>query len=135
VADETSKDYNAPQKATQFLNHINNMRKYYRSDQLLITMGEDFSFRNAKNYFERSDSFIKYFNEHTGKDNNIKLIYSTPSMYIDAVNKANVKWPTRYNDMFPYGSDYSSYWTGFFSSRPLDKAIIRKGSQLFLSAA
>jgi hypothetical protein len=36
-------------------------------------------------YFSSSDAMIKYFNENEGAKSNIELIYSTPSMYIDAL--------------------------------------------------
>lgn len=32
----------------------------------------------------------------------IKLIYSTPSKYVDSIAAENIKWPTKYDDMFPY---------------------------------
>jgi hypothetical protein len=36
---------------------------------------------------------------------NIELIYSTPSMYIDAISAQNIKWPTKYDDLFPYADN------------------------------
>lgn len=50
-------------------------------------MGDDFKFQNAKKYFDGSDALIAYYNAHEGLENNIELIYSTPSMYIDAIAK------------------------------------------------
>jgi len=35
--------------------------------------------------FRSSDKLIKYYNENYGVSNNIELIYSTPSMYVDSV--------------------------------------------------
>ena len=57
----------------------------------------------------------------------IKLIYSTPGMYIDAVNRAapNMTWPTKYDDMFPYADNNASFWTGYFTSRANNKAYER----------
>ncbi len=71
---------------------------------------------------------MDYFNREFGEDNKVLLTYSTPSMFIDAVAHDNVLWPTKYDDLFPYGSDSQSYWTGFYSSRPLDKARYRRGA-------
>ena len=31
-------------------------------------------------------------------DTNIELIYSTPSMYVDAIAAENIIWPTKYDD-------------------------------------
>lgn len=33
--------------------------------------------------------------------------YSTPSNYIDALQKYDAKWPTKYDDMMPYSSSPS----------------------------
>jgi len=42
---------------------------------------------------------ISYFNE---KYDDITLLYSTPSEYIDALKEVEVQWPVRYDDMMPY---------------------------------
>jgi hypothetical protein len=132
-SDPTTSQYNLPEKANLFLAWINKMQQSYRGNHLLVPMGDDFAFTNAASFFQQSDAFIKYFNENTGKTFNITLVYSTPSMYIDALKKDNVTWPTKYDDMFPYiennmgGTGFHS-WVGFFTSRPLDKAMIRRAS-------
>ena len=35
-------------------------------------------------------------------------------------------WPTKQDDFFPYASDPHAYWTGYFSSRPTSKFMIRQ---------
>lgn len=111
------------------------MKCRFRTEHLLLTMGEDFSFRKAHKEFGRSDDWIEYFNKNYSEKEGIKLIYSTPSMYLDAVKAAEIEWPVKHGDFFPYVSDEQSSWVGFFSSRPLDKAIIRRGNQVLNSAA
>lgn len=88
-------------------------------------MGDDFNFMNAKQYFESSDRMIRYFNENYSEKNNIKLIYSTPSMYVDALAQLDEQWPTKYDDMFPYSDCVNCFWTGYFSSRANDKGYVR----------
>jgi hypothetical protein len=56
-------------------------------------------------------------------------------MFIDAVNKENVSWPIKYDDLFPYTSNPGASWVGYFTSRPIDKAMIRRGAQLMQSGA
>lgn len=65
-------------------------------------MGDDFRFNYAYWYFENSDKIIQYYNENEGAQNNIRLIYSTPSMYVAALAAQNISWPTKYDDIFPY---------------------------------
>jgi hypothetical protein len=49
---------------------------------------------------------------------NMTFVYSTPSMYIDAIKFENVTWPSNYQDFFPYAAERFEYWTGYFTSRP-----------------
>ena len=97
-------------------------------------MGEDFRFQNAQQYFKSSNALIEYYNEHIGKQNNIELIYSTPSMYVDAVYAEDLEWTTKYDDMFPYANNDVSYWTGYFSSRANDKEYIRRAEHTLQSS-
>ena len=88
-------------------------------------MGEDFKYANAKKNFRSMDRLIKFFNN---KYTNVTLVYSTPSEYINALNRMDKKWPVKYDDMFPYADNNSSFWTGYFTSRATDKEYIRTGS-------
>jgi hypothetical protein len=129
VADEGLETFNADVKSEQFHDWIVNMKPVYQGNNLFICMGDDFRFQNALEYFNSSDQLIQYYNEHIGAEMNVELIYSTPSIYIDAVAEENIEWPTKYDDMFPYANDENSYWTGYFSSRANDKEYIRKASR------
>lgn len=80
------------------------------------------------------DNMINYWNQNMMKETNIEFIYSTPQMYIDAVNKDPIDWPCRYDDMFPYADSDVSYWTGYFTSRANDKKYIRDASHTLHSS-
>jgi lysosomal alpha-mannosidase len=67
----------------------------------------------------------RYVNE---KNPDMNVLYSTPTCYLSAVNKANLTWTTKDDDFFPYPSDEHSYWTGYFSSRPTLKLFARQGN-------
>ncbi len=72
---------------------------------------------------------IRHINKRQGEKSPFNIFYSTPACYVNEVNKANVTWPTKEDDFFPYrGEDI--YWTGFFSSRPSLKYMIRQGGSL-----
>ena len=85
VTDPSLKHYNAAEKSAQFHDWIQHQRKHYMANDILITMGDDFRFNYASYYFENSDRLIQYYNENEGAQNNIRLIYSTPSMYVAAL--------------------------------------------------
>ena len=42
----------------------------------------------------------------------IKVFYSTPSRYLDAVHQAGLSWTVKEDDFFPYASGPWAYWTG-----------------------
>ena len=97
-------------------------------------MGDDFNYQNADSYFTSLNNMITYWNENRFNETNIEFIYSTPSMYIDAINAEKLTWPTKYDDLFPYADDDASYWTGYFTSRPNDKKYTRDASHSLLAA-
>lgn len=107
------------------------MKEHYRTNHLFITMGDDFTYMNARMYFESVDKLIIHFN---AKYPDITLLYSTPSDYIDAIKTLDVEWPTKYDDMFPYADGDTSYWTGYFTSRSNDKSYIRRGSHNLMAS-
>jgi hypothetical protein len=61
-------------------------------------------------------------------DKGLNVIYSTPSCYLKAVNDEGLTYSTKQDDFFPYGSDYQTYWTGYFTSRPTSKYFERLGN-------
>jgi hypothetical protein len=53
--------------------------------------------------------------------------YSTVSRYLKRVNSLNLtSYQTKTDDFFPYASDTSDYWTGYFTSRVNSKLLIRE---------
>jgi hypothetical protein len=78
---------------------------------------------------------MRYYNSYVGNWSNIELIYSTPSMYIDAVHAEGLSYTTKHDDMFPYADDKVSYWTGFFTSRPNSKEYIRRAQHTLLASS
>jgi lysosomal alpha-mannosidase len=72
---------------------------------MIIPMGDDFHYMNANGYFNSLDNMINYWNENMMEQTNIEFIYSTPSMYIDAIAAEKITWPTKYDDIFPYADD------------------------------
>ncbi|KAG4070459.1 hypothetical protein HA402_005691 [Bradysia odoriphaga] len=128
IDDVNSPDYNVDKKAAEFAAYAKTQGSFYRTNNILITMGEDFYYMSAVMWFKNMDKIIKYTNEH--RDTlNVNLIYSTPSCYLKALYDANIDWPTKTDDYFPYASDPNCYWTGYFTSRPNSKRFERLGNQ------
>lgn len=56
------------------------------------------------------------------------MFYSTPTCYLKALHEANITWPEKSDDFFPYASDPHTYWVGYFTSRPTQKRYERLGN-------
>ena len=59
------------------------------------------------------------------------LKYSTPSEYIESLKAFQNStpsfkgWPVKVDDMFPYADSKTAYWTGYYTSRPNFKKMIK----------
>ena len=124
--DATLSTFNAELKATELINYIQDQAAHRRENHLLLPWGCDFTYANAKMNFDQMDKIIQFVNKYNTK--NITLQYSTPSQYVDAVKKEQVKWAVKYDDGFPYSDNLDDYWTGYFTSRPTQKKMIRDAS-------
>lgn len=60
------------------------------------------------------------------------MIYSTPSCYVEAVREAaarhKIEWSLKTDDFLPYRSEAHRAWTGFYTSRPSLKRLVRFGN-------
>jgi len=83
-------------------------KNYGNTNNVLMTFGDDFKFKNSEHYFSNLDKLIEAMNEFHPE---VNIFYSTPSCYISTVNKLNHTFSHRDNDYFPL-------WTGFYTSRP-----------------
>ncbi|XP_067010796.2 lysosomal alpha-mannosidase isoform X2 [Anabrus simplex] len=128
IDNKRSGDYNVPRKVDDFIKFCNEQGQYYRTDHILVTMGDDFNYQDATMNFKNMDKLIKYVNAKQTEGSPVNVLYSTPSCYLKAVNDANLTWSVKEDDFFPYASSSHSYWTGYFSSRPTSKYFERQGN-------
>ena len=85
---------------------------------------EDFHYENANVWFKNLDKIIRAVNA----DGRVSTGYSTPSLYVAAKNAEPLTWTVTTTDFFPYASAPHSYWTGYLSSRPALKRMVRTSS-------
>ncbi|XP_023343097.1 lysosomal alpha-mannosidase, partial [Eurytemora carolleeae] len=122
-------DYNLDEKIASFINLTYEQTGDYKTNNIMMTMGEDFQYQEANMWYKNLDKLIKYMNQNK-TSHKIHLMYSTPSCYLKSVNNANVSLLTKTDDFFPYASDPDAYWSGYFTSRPALKGMIRKANTL-----
>ncbi|KAJ1527978.1 hypothetical protein ONE63_007908 [Megalurothrips usitatus] len=128
IDDKHSPDYNLEAKAQDFVYYAKEQAAKYRSDNVILTMGDDFNYQAANMWFSNMDKLIRYVNNHQKPEDKVHMFYSTPSCYLKAVHDSNNTWSVKEDDFFPYASDPHAYWTGYYTSRPTIKFYERKGN-------
>ena len=116
--------------------------QWFKTDQLLLPFGGDFNFKVAGSQFAIMDAVMKYINANSSTYN-LTMRYSTLSEYFNAVKSSGTTFDTRTNDFFPYVPCYpcgapecgnqpcgplnqsNAYWSGFYTSKPAQKLLIR----------
>lgn len=92
------------------------------------TVGEDFTYSNARMQFKNYDKLIKHINARK-ETYNITIRYSTPSEYIRSIRTEKKGYSTKRDDFFPYADYPHSMWTGFFTSRTAIKGFVKDFSR------
>ena len=125
VDDPSSPENNVNAKVDAFIQAAHSQATNYATNHIVMTMGEDFHYQAADTWFKNLDILIRKVNER-GSD--VNVFYSTPSCYLQALNRANQTWSTKSDDFFPYSNDPHAFWTGYFTSRPAFKYFERRSN-------
>ena len=125
--DPNLEEYNVPQRVDDFVQAALRQANDTLGEDLIWTMGCDFSYSNAAYWFRNLDKIIAYVNA----DGRVAARYSTPAIYA-AAKLASVALPTKLNDDYMPLIDGpgTSVWSGYFTSRAALKAYIRETGSL-----
>ncbi|XP_013402708.1 lysosomal alpha-mannosidase [Lingula anatina] len=123
--DKRLHDYNVDDLVKKFLATTQEQAKQYQTNHLMWTMGSDFQFESAHQWYKNLDKLITYVNAQQANGSKVNALYSTPSCYTYAKNLANVTWTTKEDDFFPYAHVDHGFWTGYFTSRAALKGYVR----------
>ena len=123
-------DYNVDERVDDFIDAVKDQAQYYNTNNIIMTMGSDFNYVFAGNWYTNLDKLIKHTNARQKQGSKINLIYSTPSCYLKSLHESGKTYTSKTDDYFPYASDPHAYWTGYFTSRPALKGMIRAGNNL-----
>ena len=118
---------NVENRTRQFLEYVRQQAEHYQTNNILLTMGMDFNYQAAHAWFLNLDRLIQAVTE---AEPGVNIFYSTPACYLRSLQASQVSWPTKQDDFLPYASDPHAYWSGYFSSRPTSKFLIRQSERL-----
>ncbi|XP_041266700.1 lysosomal alpha-mannosidase [Onychostruthus taczanowskii] len=128
VVDGDGPERNVDAVVTSFLQAAATQARHYRTNHILMTMGSDFHYENANLWFKNLDKLIAHTNARQANGSRVHALYSTPSCYLWELHRANLTWPLKTDDFFPYSDGPHQFWTGYFSSRPAFKGYERLSS-------
>lgn len=133
--DPNLENVNLQQRADEFVAGVRDRLPFYRpsATDIFVAYGCDFAFQNARINFKNMDKLVSYINNNSAAYG-MQLKYSTPSRYVEAVNKLGLTWSLKTDDIFPYADRPYAYWTGYFTSRPALKGYVRSRNA-FMRAA
>uniref|UniRef100_A0A8K9X609 Alpha-mannosidase n=1 Tax=Oncorhynchus mykiss TaxID=8022 RepID=A0A8K9X609_ONCMY len=123
--DPDLEDYNVDDVVTRFLHIAHGQALVYKTNHIIMTMGSDFQYENANLWYKNLDKLIRYVNQMQSNGSEVNVLYSTPSCYLQELHRANLTWPLKGDDFFPYADSAHDFWTGYFTSRPALKRYER----------
>jgi len=110
--------------------------KWYKSNHILFLYGDDFTFKNASRNYSFADSLVETFKISPQYKDKIKVFYSSPKNYFNELNKSNINFPELKNlDFYPYRDQDQDIWTGYFTSRPYFKGLVRDTGNYLLASS
>lgn len=117
----------------------------YKYNTLYIGLGEDFSYPQPQQWddvYLNYEKLINYINSKS--DWNMKVKFGTLKEYFREVRKeeqemvknkeSNATFPVLSGDFFPYTERKKEFWTGYFTTRPLNKIFSREIESLIRAA-
>ncbi|XP_076370606.1 alpha-mannosidase 2-like isoform X1 [Tachypleus tridentatus] len=134
TAEEINKQ-NVQKQANLLVGQYGRLGSLFPHNVALVLVGDDFRYNHEVEWDQQYKNYKKLFNFiNANKDYNVDIKFGTLGDYFQEVHKRmrnlnNDKIPTLLGDFFPYGDVYAdgkpSYWTGYFTTRPMWKKFCR----------
>ena len=114
-------------------NYVNKVRDYafgqanqfFNHNQVLLMFGDDFSHPQADRSYQLMDAIIDMMQSEI----EVIVKYSTVHDYIEGIKedarRNSVVWPIYKKDLFPYFTDMTEYWSGYYTTAPFFKKTVR----------
>lgn len=136
MQDDPSLDgYNVNSRVADFVERARWQANASQGSHVLFTMGSDYQYECAEEWFVNLDKLIKHVNAKSAATG-VTTSYSNMDEYVAAklTDRSVAKWPLKTDDFFPYADGPHMFWSGFFTSRPALKRYVRTSSALLQAA-
>lgn len=100
----------------------------YTNDTVAMMSGGDLAFTRGDCRFQKQDAFIREANRVSRETSNkppVHVVHSTPACYVEALRAKSRIWPSFSEDLLPYTDKPGRTWTGFYTTRPSQKMLVR----------
>uniref|UniRef100_A0A7E4VA72 Alpha-mannosidase n=1 Tax=Panagrellus redivivus TaxID=6233 RepID=A0A7E4VA72_PANRE len=129
IVDPELENYNVDAVVDHLNSYLNNRLPTIPHNNVLFMMGDDFHYQNAEQNMRNLDNLITAVRNKT----NYNIFYSTPACYTKALKESGHVFSNKTYDFFPYASGSTNYWSGYFSSKPAHKGLVRTASNVLNS--
>ncbi|KAH3844392.1 hypothetical protein DPMN_086650 [Dreissena polymorpha] len=103
----------------------------FKHNTIMVPLGDDFRFDMLEEWDQQYENYKQLMDYMNAKPEwKIKVKFGTLSEFFKQIKKSEssnrLSFPTIAGDFFPYSDHDSSYWTGYFTTRPFDKRFCRE---------
>jgi len=99
-----------------------------------MMLGDDFAYVKSEETYTNFEKIMNYINQNRDMYN-ITMKYSTPVQYFKQIREQNIESNNNYikdikkGDFMPYEDINYKYWTGYYSTRPNLKYVVRRAGR------
>lgn len=128
-------DTNVANRAAAILEQYRKKAALYRSQAVLIPLGDDFRFQTPKEAESQFTNYQKLFDYINSHYSDVQIQWGTLSQYFEAAKTTFPGTvPILKGSFFTYSDVNEDYWSGYFTSRVFDKALDRRLERVLYAA-